>query len=192
MDPPSVSLDHPGSLRGVSRGLKPGRRVRLSTLLLLMVVVALLCGLYAQKRRQAQLLATLSLYRHPGTEGMFDALDQPIALTYSDDATLSDALKDIKMQTTKHPKLPKIPTGIPIYVDPVGLQEAERTLETPIKRPPLTDSLTLGEHLGRILDPLGLGYVVKDGFLLITSKESLDQLLADKVDPYPRYRDVLR
>ena len=52
--------------------------------------------------------------------------------------------------------------------------------------------MTPGEHLRRILDPLGLGYVVKDTFLMITSKESLDVAVGDAADPYPQYRDVLR
>ena len=82
--------------------------------------------------------------------------------------------------------------GIPIYVDPIGLQEAERSMNSTVQRPPSADTLTLGEHLRRILEPLGLAYVVKQGFLMISSKESFDEPVGDDVDPYLQYRDVLR
>jgi hypothetical protein len=39
---------------------------------------------------------------------------------------------------------------------------------------------------------MGLAYVVKDGFLMITSKESLDTATGDATNPYLTYRDVLR
>ena len=55
-----------------------------------------------------------------------------------------------------------------------------------------SDALTLGEHLRRVLQPLGLDYQVKDGFLMITSKESIDAPVGTDADLYLRYRDVLR
>ena len=169
------------------------RPIRLSTLLLLVVVVAISIGLYAQRRRENQLLAALSLYRNPRQEGIYDALDQPIALTYADGAPLDDVLKDIRMQTIKNPKIPKLPTGIPIYVDPLGLQEVERSMSSEVKRPSSADKLTLGEHLRLVLDPLGLAYMAKDGFIMITSKESHDEPVGgDGEDLYLKYRDVLK
>jgi hypothetical protein len=177
-------------------------RIRLSTLLLLIVVAALVIGLYVQRRRETQLLADLSIYREPIQEGIYDALDEPIALTYADGAPLDVVLKEIKQKTTK---LPKLPTGIPIYVDPIGLQEAEKSLNSEVKRPPSADRLTLGEHLERVLDPLGLAYTTKDGFLMITSKPSEDEPIVvcrDEVHQlsrpavlhqiYLKYRDVLK
>jgi hypothetical protein len=157
-----------------------------------MVVVALLIGLYAQRLREAQIRDALSTYRNVRQEGIIDALEESIALTYADGAPLDDVLKDIKMQTTKNPKLPKLPTGIPIYVDPIGLQEAERSLNSTVKRPSSADTLALGDHLRRILEPLGLGYVVKDGYMMITTNDSIDLPIGDEVDPYLLYRDVLR
>ena len=101
-------------------------------------------------------------------------------------------LKAVKAQTAGNPKLPKPWSGIPIYVDPIGLQEAERSMNSTVERPPSADSLALGEHLRRVLEPLGLGYEVKAGFLMISSKESFDVPIGDDVDPYLQYRDVLR
>jgi hypothetical protein len=172
-----------------SRFLRP---IRLSTFLLLVLVIALLIGLYAQHLREARLQDAISVYRKYETEGIIEALERPIAVPYPDDAPLDEVLKEIKKQTTKHPKLPKIPTGLPIYVDPIGLQEAERSTNSPVRRPPAADALPLGAHLRRILEPLGLGYVVKDGFLMITSKDPLDDPIGAYMDPYLQYRDVLR
>ncbi len=160
--------------------------------MLFTAVAGLLIALYAQRLREARIRDTLAAYRDPRQEGLIDSLDQPIALNYADDPHLDDFLKEVKKQTTKNPKLPKIPTGIPIYVDPIGLQEVECSLNSTVKRPPSADTLALGEHLRRILEPLGLSYVVKDGFLMITAKESNDEPTGDDVDPYLRYRDVLR
>jgi hypothetical protein len=51
------------------------------------------------------------------------ALDQPIPMRFPKEIPLDDFLKYIKQSTTT----PSYP-GIPIYVDPLGLQEAERNL----------------------------------------------------------------
>jgi hypothetical protein len=161
-------------------------------MLLLVPVIGLLFGLYAQTRRLARLQDSLSIYRQPRTEGIHDALNEVIALTYADGDELDSVLKSIKGRTTGHPKLPKIPTGIPIYVDPLGLQEAEKSLSAAVKKPAGADTLTLGEHLRQILDPLGLAFMVWDGFLMISSRESLDRPSDGEEDPYLQYRDVLR
>jgi hypothetical protein len=166
--------------------------VRLSTFLLLMVVVALLIALYAQRVHEAQLRDALSTYRNYRQEGMYDALDQPVALTYPDGASLDVVLKAVRMRTSKNPKMPKIPVGIPIYVDPIGLQEAEVSLNSPVKRPPSADTMAFGEHLRRVLESVGLGYIVKDGYIMITSGDSIDVPVGEDADLYLQYRDVLR
>jgi hypothetical protein len=180
---PSPSVSDPPRR---SRILRP---IRLSMFLLLILVIALGVALYAYRVREARLQDRIAIYRHFKIEGIFDALDLPIVTTYTDKATLNDALKDIKLRMTKNPKLPKIPNGIPMYVDPVGLQEVKKSMETPIRRPERADAMPLGEHLRRVLQPLGLDFVVKDGFLMITSKTLMD---SNVDDPYLRYRDVLR
>jgi hypothetical protein len=187
-----MSTSSPTATREPARRARFLRPIRLSTFLLLTVVAGLLIALYAQRIREARLRDAISVYRHPQTEWLLDALDQTIALTYADGEHLDVVLKDIKMRTTKNPKLPKLPTGIPIYIDPIGLQEAEQSLHATVKRPPSADTLTLGEHLRRILEPLGLAYLVKDGFLMVTAKDSLDAPVDEDVDPYLQYRDVLR
>jgi hypothetical protein len=169
--------------------MKLGGRLRLSSLLLLILVLAIVLDLYLVRRRQAQTLAAIAYYRQPRTEGIYEVLDQPLVLTYPDGASLEDVLKELIRITTGKPKLP---SGIPIYVDPVGLQEAERTMESPVRKPESAAQLTLGEHLRRILEPLGLAYVIKDGFLMVTSTESVDAPTGEREDPYLKFRDVLR
>jgi hypothetical protein len=110
-------------------------------------------------------------------------------LSYADGAALEEVLKETKLRSSGRPKLK---SGIPIYVDPIGLQEIEKSMTSPVSRPPSADKLTLGEHLRSALDPLGSGCVVKDGFLMIMAKESLDAETEDGINPFLVYRDALR
>jgi hypothetical protein len=68
--------------------------------------------------------------------------------------------------------------SIPIYVDPIGLQEAERSVTSVVlidlEGVPLKTSLRL------CLKQLGLLYSIRDGLLLISSEESA---------PTPVYED---
>lgn len=165
------------------------RRVHLQTLVLLIVAISLLIDLSLIKRRQLGLLDALAFYRQPGIEGIYDVLNEPLATAYPDGATLEDMLKDIKARTTGKPKLK---SGLPIYADPVGLQEANQTMTSTVKRPELTDRMTLGDQIRQALEPLGLVYMVRDGFMMITSKESWERSADVPVNLYLEFRDVLR
>ncbi len=160
-------------------------RFRFSTMLLLVLVVALLLSLFMLKRSQAILLAEVSRYRDPVNEAVADIIDQPLVLTYADGAPLEQFLKEIRLRSTGKAKLPR---GVPIYVDPIGLSEADKTMASVVKKPPGADQLTLREHLNRVLKPLGLGFTIKSGFLMITFDESLDEEIDDA---YLGFRDVL-
>jgi hypothetical protein len=161
-------------------------RMRLSTMLLLMVILALAIALYAEKRRQAELQSAILPYRFELREGVVEALERPLALKYPDGAPLEEMLKDVKRSTTG---LPKLPSGIPIYVDPSGLQKTGKTLDSPVQKWDDDESRPLRERLDRILKPLGLGCSAREGFLMITSRDAVE--LPDE-DPYFGYRDVLR
>ena len=89
---------------------------------------------------------------------------------------LDDVLKYIKQATTT-------PTfsGIPIYVDPIGLQEAERSLNSTVQID--LEGVPLKTTLRLILKQLGLAYTVKDGFMMITSEDSEDQQTEIRVYP---------
>ena len=64
---------------------------------------------------------------------------------------------------------------IPIYVDPIGLSESDKTMTSSIK-PIDLDDVALRTSLRLCLYQLDLDSTVKDGVLLITSRESMDQL----------------
>ena len=93
-------------------------------------------------------------------------LSQPIPMKYARETPLEVVLKDIARATAG-------PDGtvIPIYVDPIGLQEAEKTMSSPItldlEGVPLETSLRLA------LKSLGMDYCVKDGVLYISDGESV-------------------
>ncbi len=88
-------------------------------------------------------------------------LDEPISMSFNEETPLEDILKYIKQATTTatYP-------GIPIYVDPIGLQEADKTLTSTVRNLDL-DGVPLRVTLGLLLKQLDLEYVVQDGLLKI-------------------------
>jgi hypothetical protein len=163
------------------------RRLKLGTLILLIVILALGFALVVQQRREARLRSALELYRDRGQEKILDHLAESSALTYPDGSSLEDLLKQIRIQT----RGTRLPGGIPIYVDPLGLTEANVTMISPVKALATNEELSLGERLKRILEPLGLAWKAEGGFLMIASKESLDEAKGEE-DPYIKYYDILK
>ena len=93
-------------------------------------------------------------------------LKVPIELKF-DQKPLEDVLNFIKKASTGPND-----SGIPIYVDPVGLQESETTMTTKVTIESKKGE-PLGSSLKRLLKSIGLGYHVKDGLLTITSIKPL-------------------
>jgi RNA polymerase sigma factor (sigma-70 family) len=95
-------------------------------------------------------------------------LEKPIDMQFGNETPLDDVLKYIREST----KGPKMVDGIPIYVDPLGLQEAEKTMQSTVildlRGIPLRTTLSLA------LRQLGLTYIVEEGILYITSDSSAD------------------
>jgi RNA polymerase sigma factor (sigma-70 family) len=91
-------------------------------------------------------------------------LEEPISMSFANETPLDDVLKYIKQATTT-------PTfsGIPIYVDPKGLQEAERSLNSTVSLD--LEGVPLRRTLQLVLTQLDLAYFVEDGFLVITSED---------------------
>ena len=96
-------------------------------------------------------------------------LKEPIAMRFPDKTPLDNVLSYIKKVTKKGSE----DMGIPIYVDPIGLQEAERSLNSTITID--LESTTLENALALILKQHGLSYFIKDSVLIITSREGIDQ-----------------
>jgi hypothetical protein len=90
------------------------------------------------------------------------ALEQSIPMTFRDPTPIQDVLRHIALATAT-PTQP----GISIYLDPIGLAQAERTPQSTVTIDlpgvPLKTSLRL------CLDQLGLGYQVEDGCLWVIS-----------------------
>jgi RNA polymerase sigma factor (sigma-70 family) len=104
---------------------------------------------------------------------IFAKLEEPIPMEFLDPTPLSDVLKYVK-QATVAPGY----SGIPINVDPVGLQVAECSLKSPVtidaKNTPLKVTLT------QLLSQLRLEYVVQDGAsILISSNGRIAEKLKD-------------
>jgi hypothetical protein len=110
-------------------------------------------------------------------------LEEPVAMAFANETPLDDVLKYIQQATTA-PNRP----GIPIYVDPLGLQEADKTLTSTITIN--LEGVPLRRTLQLALKQLGLGYFVDDGILVITSVESGEQggLSPSQIGPAPTVR----
>lgn len=102
-------------------------------------------------------------YRLPAnTRAVLSAVRSPVRLPSSGTMPLMTLLKNIK---TKSP-------GIPIHVDPIGIADAKTEIDAMVTVS--GDKLMVKAHLEHALKPLGLGFFVKDGLLLITSKKNAE------------------
>jgi RNA polymerase sigma factor (sigma-70 family) len=109
--------------------------------------------------------------KNPKTKAIHAVLEKPIAMKFANETPLEDVKKYIKT-ATKDEKA-GFPTGLPIYVDPWGLQNADKTMQSTVQinleGVPLKDTLRL------LLKQINLTYNVKDGILVITSLMADDQ-----------------
>lgn len=101
------------------------------------------------------------------------ALERPIPMPFPQETPLEDILKYIKAATES----PELPQGIPIHVDPNGLQEAEKTIMSFVTID--LDDLPLKTTLRLVLKQLDLVYTVEDGVLTITYIGAKDVEVAD-------------
>jgi RNA polymerase sigma factor (sigma-70 family) len=101
----------------------------------------------------------------PPTREILVKLQERIDMVFLRETPLGDVLKYMT-RATKRGDRPDDP-GIPIYVDPFGLQEAQKSLMSTV-----TTNVTgapLKETLPRVLAQLGLVYLVDDGVVLIST-----------------------
>ena len=137
--------------------------------------------------KEPQLADTIS----PKTKAILATLDESIPMGFANGTPLGAVLTYIKQTTFKERK----PTdaGIPIYVDPIGLQEAKQTLAATVKidvnGPPLR--VTLRHLLGQ----LGLAYIVKYDVLIISSSKGIErernEAATFAADASPKTKEVL-
>ncbi|HZW34813.1 MAG TPA: sigma-70 family RNA polymerase sigma factor, partial [Isosphaeraceae bacterium] len=104
--------------------------------------------------------------KDPRSRRILAKLDEPIAMNFPAETPLDEVLKHIR-DSTKSSEMPK---GLPIYVDPIGLQEAERSLNSTVSID--LEGVPLRRTLQLVLAQLGLIYHIEDGMLYITSDDS--------------------
>ena len=96
-------------------------------------------------------------------------------MPFANKTPLDDVLKYIKAATTSSTY-----TGIPIYVEPQGLQDAKVTIASTVEFN--QEGMPLRKSLYHVLKPLGLSYVVKDGLLMIDSRASVTEMRLEEVE----------
>jgi hypothetical protein len=109
----------------------------------------------------------------PQTQSIIERLNEPITMSFSSETPLEDVLKYIKQATSGKDGQ----TPIPIYVDPVGLQEQDRTMTSTVQID--LDGVPLKTSLRLLLKQLNMAYCVHDGVLIISSVEGIVQELEE-------------
>ncbi len=101
------------------------------------------------------------------TRSILSKLEQRVSMSFVEETPLDDVLKYIRQATINGPDDP----GLPIYIDPIGLREANTSLRSTVKlnveKTPLTVTLP------QILKQLDLAHVVKDDVLIISSRKGI-------------------
>jgi hypothetical protein len=101
------------------------------------------------------------------TKRILEKLDEPISMSFNEETPLEDVLKYIKAATASATS-----GGIPIYVDPIGLSEADKTMASTVRNMEL-EGVPLRRTLSLLLNQLGLDYVVDEGMLKISVASTL-------------------
>jgi hypothetical protein len=108
-----------------------------------------------------------------------EALKRTVSMHFNDEAGLEDVLKSIKQATAGADG-----KGIPIYVDPLAISSVSYRVPPTVRNIEL-DGVPLRTTLRLCLDQNDLTFAVKDGVLLITEKDSIDNsLLFARADAY--------
>lgn len=110
--------------------------------------------------------------KSPKTKELLAKLEEPIAMKFADETPLEKVLNYIKSET-REPNA----NDIPIYVDPVGLKEAGKTMTSPVVLD--LEGVALKTTLRLLLKQIGLAYCVKDGVVIISSPIGVIQELTE-------------
>ena len=114
----------------------------------------------------------------PTNQFIYKKLDEPVIMSFANPTPIEDILKYIKAATTG-----KNDKGLPIYVDPAGLDQANTTLSSPIMLD--LEGIPLKTTLRLALKQLGLAYCVRDGVLIISSVKGIYDELSDYENSLP-------
>lgn len=106
----------------------------------------------------------LRLDQSPKGRNLVKWLREPIPMSFVNGTPLQDVLKYIKAATASSKD-----DGLPIYIDPIGLQEAEKTTDSPVTLDLL--GVPLRTTLRLLLEQLGLSYGVTEGMIYISTPD---------------------
>ncbi len=90
-------------------------------------------------------------------------------MNFANETPLGDVLKYVTQAT----RGPGDDAGLPIYVDPIGLQEAEATLNSTVTLDVVGTPLKV--TLARLLAPLHLEYVATEDVVIVSSPRRVDR-----------------
>jgi hypothetical protein len=154
------------------------------------VIVSLMLTVWTQQERarvrEARLKSALRIARNYANGVISKELDKPLDMPFDNGTTLAGLVSHIECSTgwvvteRRYPKPVSVrhpgplQNGLPIRVDPVALAEAGATMRTPLTIS--SRGVPLRDTLRGVLGPLGLAYYVRDGLLVIGTKEDADWL----------------
>jgi RNA polymerase sigma factor (sigma-70 family) len=108
----------------------------------------------------------------PQNKAIVAALEKAVSMPFQNPTPLGEVLKYLRTATVS----PELPTGLPIYVDPSTFANSEDglTAETALEKPVTMDleGVRLKTTLRLLLKQVRLGYIVKDGIVLVGRVDS--------------------
>jgi RNA polymerase sigma factor (sigma-70 family) len=117
-----------------------------------------------QAEGQVGLIGPLRCSDDARSQRVIARLEELVLMQFPDETPLGDLIKHIKDAT----KSSAMPSGLPIYVDPLGLQEADKTLNSTVMID--LEGIPLRRTLQLALAQLDLVYFIEDGIVFITSE----------------------
>jgi hypothetical protein len=111
----------------------------------------------------------------PKSKATLKKLEEPITMSFAMETPLEDVLQYIRQATVT-----KNSNSIPIYVDPKGLKDAEATLNSAIRLD--LEGVPLKTTLRLMLKQIGLAFCVRDGVLIISSVQGINEELREALN----------
>jgi hypothetical protein len=103
--------------------------------------------------------------RHEEDDAVEGVLNRPLVIPFPDPTSFEEVVKYLKRSTVGD----NLPNGVAIQIDPRGLRKAGQSMESKVHLK--AEDMPLKESLNQLLSQIGLKFDVKDGLILITSKE---------------------
>lgn len=110
--------------------------------------------------------------QNPQTQAVLKKLEQPVTLAFADETPFLDVLKFIRSATQAEKD-----SGLPIYIDPAALADADIQPSRPVKID--LEGIPLKTTLRLIVKQIGLAYCVKDGLVFISTPEGVVEELRE-------------